>query len=670
MAIQDLVTSKSATTIVDNLKVTLATPAAALTPSTFTAMIGISQGSALSLAAPVQNALSKLSDIASSNSSANVSAAAALSSLNSFHSSLGFGGTPNHAAFGSFLNQMDTHIKDSMEVRKATDFMANMSYGDFGAGIKDMGSMADRGMSNVLGSVPSIGATMASAGTMFNGVDVKDFGSPLGLVKSLQSNKLANATGVNEKLTAAGVDLNDLDNPVYAEKISMVMGNINDPAAISAAANQFGVANPFAGLPSAGTNNSLNSAAASITGGVTGAVSGAAGSVTQGFSTASTAFGASLAPVVGTGGIQSLKDLSNPTKLNPSATAGLTSATSGAAGAISGAIGGATSALNGAIGSATGALSGAPSSITGLTTHLKDLGAGSIVDASAAAGLFGQIQSIKTPLAAATFPSLGGLIKDHQGTIDSMTGLGSGPKGLPSMSDFTQHLSGGPSMTDFLKNVSTDAGAAISALTSSVAGAASLIAKAGIDLAAPVANTLGSAMSFAQNLHKFGADNTGSGIGDILHNLANTSTPYGEAIKSSLAEGKNNKLLADNGITPVTTTPPPPEPGAINVEYPIKISRDFPRPPESPVGSYITVEATAISPTDVMWRIINGETTTLSGALPYAVRFSGTYAALYEASRQIKDDFTTTGPQVYSALPGMKAELDAQMSGKTPKALG
>lgn len=631
MALQDLVTSKSATTIVENLKVTLATPAAALTPSTFTAMIGISQGSALSLAAPVQSTLAKLAEVAGSNSSANVQAAAALSSLNSFHSSLGFGGTPNHAAFGSFLNQMNTHVKDSMEVRKATDFMANMSYGDFGAGIKDMGSMADRGMSNVLGSVPSVGDAMTSAGTMFNGVDVKDFGSPLGLVKSLQSNKLANATGVNEKLTAAGVDLNDLDNPVYAEKISMVMGNINDPAAITAAANQFGVANPFAGLPSAGANNSLNSAAASITGGATGAVTG---SVTQGSSTASTALGAALAPAVGTGGIQSLKDLSDPAKLNPSATSGLTGG------------------------------------ISGLTTQLKDLGAGSIVNASAASGLFGQIQSIKTPLAAATFPSLGGLIKDNQGTIDSMTGAGSGPKGLPSMSDFTQHVSGGPSMTNFLKNVSTDAGAAISALTSSIAGASSLIAKAGIDLTAPVANSLGSSMSFAQNLHKFGADNSSSGIGDVLHNLANTSTAYGESIKSSLAEGKNNKLLADNGISPVTTTPPPPEPGAINVEYPITISRQFPRPPGSVTGSYVTIEAVATSPTQVGWTIINGETSTKDGRPPFSRGNTINYATMYEAARQAKDDPTSTGPQVYPALPQMKAELDAQMSGKTPKALG
>jgi hypothetical protein len=277
---------------------------------------------------------------------------------------------------------------------------------------------------------------------------------------------------------------------------------------------------------------------------------------------------------------------------------------------------------------------------------------------------------MQTPLTAAALPDLGGMIKSNQSTIDSLTGTGTGPLGIPSMTDFTQHLAGGPSITSFLQNVETNASAAISALTSSLSGAIGLIATAGVDLATPVANTLGSAMGFAKNLHKFGADTSGSGVSDILHNMANTATAEGEAIKASLAEGKNIKLLADNAIPPITTTPSPPAPGAENVAYPITISRDFPRPPGTVTGSYITIEVVATGPGNETWRMINGDTTTASGREPYAVLYTGNYATLYEETRQNANNSTTIGPQAIVALPQMKAELESQVSGKTPKALG
>ena len=631
MAISDLVTSKSATSIIEGLKATLATPAPSLTPSTFTAMIGINQGSALQLAAPVQATMSQLANIAASNSSANVQAAAALSSLTSFQSGLGFSGTPNHAAFGDFLNQAQGHIKNATDLRTSTDFMANINYSDFGAGITDMGSSADRGMVNQLGSLSGAGAAMLSTGSIFNGISVKSFGTPSGLVEALNNNKLGNASGVNDLLAKNGVPLDDLNNPVYTDQINQVMGSVTNPAIINTAATQFGITNPYGGLPSyngsdssLNTQNAFSGAAASAT--VTGVT-------TVGSSTASTAFGATAAPVVGTGGIQSLKDLSDPSKLaNPADTAGF-------------------------------------SGVSALTTHLSDLGAGSVKDASQAPDLFGQIQSVTTPLHSAAFPSLSGLISDHQSIIDNMTGTGSGPKGLPNMTDFTQHLAGGPSITSFLQTVGSNASAAISALTASIATATSLFIKAGADFTAPVKNTLGSSMNFAQNLQKFGADNSGSGIGDILHNMANTSTPYGEAIKASLAEGKNSRLLSDNGVSPLTTAPPPPVGKTSHVNFPITISRDFNRTS----GGTVTIEARANSPADAVWRIINGSETTDNGQWePYAVMFTGTYDAVYALVKNNPNssDPTQSAYTILNALPQMKAELDSQLSGGSPSVTG
>jgi hypothetical protein len=63
--------------------------------------------------------------------------------------------------------------------------------------------------------------------------------------------------------------------------------------------------------------------------------------------------------------------------------------------------------------------------------------------------------------------------------------------------------------------------------------------------------SLGSAMSFATNLHKIGADTSGSGITDALKNMANTASASGDAIKASLAEGKNKALMMAQGIAPL-----------------------------------------------------------------------------------------------------------------------
>lgn len=369
---------------------------------------------------------------------------------------------------------------------------------------------------------------------MFNGIDIKNFGSPTGLVQSLQNNKLANATGVNQKLVDAGVDLNDLDNPVYKDQISNVLGSIKDPTAINVTAEQMNINNPFAGLPSySGDDASLYQTPSFLTGSTASAPVATtvptAGTSTfgaptttgyptaTGYTTKSTTFGAEQAPEVGTGGIQSLKDLSDYTKLaNPSDTAGFAGA---------------------------GAL----------TEKFKDMGAGSIANAGAATSFFGKIQTTTTPLTDAAHPSLTNLIQSNQGNFDSMTGTGNGPGGIPNIADFAQHVGGGPDVTAF-NNGGFDV-TTINTFNSSVGTATSLWDTAGVDLTSPPPNRLGSSMAFATNLHKFGSDGSGNGVKDLLTRMANSSSKYGESVKASMAEGNNNKLLQLNGMGPIKTNP-------------------------------------------------------------------------------------------------------------------
>lgn len=68
----------------------------------------------------------------------------------------------------------------------------------------------------------------------------------------------------------------------------------------------------------------------------------------------------------------------------------------------------------------------------------------------------------------------------------------------------------------------------------------------------PPANDFGAIKSFAMNLHSIGASSDGSA--EILKGMIPPGNQYGEAIKASLAEGKNKALMAANGISPLSFT--------------------------------------------------------------------------------------------------------------------
>jgi hypothetical protein len=582
-------------------------------------MVGMAQGggAALDIAPKVNEAMTKLQTVASGTDyPANVNAQAALNTLTTIQGKLF--NKDDAGGFGAIVGKVQSHISNSNDVLNSTNFLSNSSYSDFGSGITDMSSMGDRGMTNIFGSLPGAGKAMSSFGTMFNGIDVKRFGTPSGLVESLQKNKLANATGVNQKLADAGVDLNDIHNPVYADKISSVLTNIKDPAAINTTADQFGINNPFAGLPSyTGSDSSLYKTPDFLTGGSataptattipTSGTSAFGAPTTTGFPTASgtsttgTAFGSANAPSTTEGGtgIQGLKDLSDYTKTaNPADTAGF-------------------------------------AGMDSLTSKFKDMGAGSVVDASKASSFFGSIQKVPTPLVNSAHPTLKSLMTDNAPTITALTGTST----IPNFIDYLHPIAGGSEslaiISGGIANASILSGSAVNGsnyftyVTDQSSGGATfnititdgvyfevdvisagsgynvgqqitilgsklggstpdndliisvvdvnnsglnsnniisyinslnkantLINAAGITAAAtPNAQSLSSVMSFATKLPAYGKDMSEGGLGTMLRNMANTSTKYGEAVKASLAEGKNNDLLGANGMGPLKTNP-------------------------------------------------------------------------------------------------------------------
>ena len=530
----DLIASaRSMTTVADGQYVAIGTPKAAITPATLTAMVGMAQGggAAIDIAPKVTEAMSKLDQVRfGSDPALAANANVAYNALTTIQGKLF--NKDDAGGFGAIVGKVQSHISNSNDVLNSTTFLKDSNYSDFGSGITDMSSMGDRGMTNVFGSLPGAGKAMSSFGTMFNGIDVKRFGTPSGLVESLQKNKLANATGVNQKLADAGVDLNDIHNPVYADKISSVLTNIKDPAAINTTADQFGINNPFAGLPSyTGSDSSLYKTPDFLTGGSataptattipTSGTSTFGAPTTTGFPTASgtsttgTAFGSANAPSTTEGGtgIQGLKDLSDYTKTaNPSDTAGF-------------------------------------AGMDSLTSKFKDMGAGSVVDASKASSFFGSIQKVPTPLTSAANPTLNSLITEHTPFIQNLIGSST----VPSAQDFLGPVAGCSELDALADGVTDDK---IAALNTKLASTNTFLSAAGITTAtAPATQTLSGVMGFATKLHTYGKDASTGGLGSMLKNMANSSTKYGEAVKASLAEGKNNDLLSANGIGPLKTNP-------------------------------------------------------------------------------------------------------------------
>jgi hypothetical protein len=519
------------TTVADGQYVAIGMPKSALTPATLTAMVGMAQGGgvAIDLAPKVTQAMDNLQTVASSSTyPANVNAQAALSALTTVQSKLF--NKDDAGGFGTIVGKIQSHIANSNDVLNTTNFLSNSSYSDFGSGITDMSSMGDRGLTNILGSLPGAGKAMASTGTMFNGIDVKNFGTPSGMVEALTKNKLANATGVNQKLIEAGVDLNDIHNPVYADKISSVLTNIKDPAAINTTAEQFEINNPFAGLPSyTGSDSSLYKTPDFLTGGSgtaptattvpTAGTSTFGAPTTTGFPTASGtsrqggSFGSEqIQGQTGTG-IQGLKDLSDYTKTaNPADTAGF-------------------------------------AGMGELTTKFKDMGGGTIIDAVKAPSFFANIQKVPTPLVNSAHPTLNSLISSHSSTIQNLIGSST----VPTAQDFLGPVAGSAELDALAEGVTDDR---ISALNTKLATTSTFLTKADITTTTSSATqSLSGVMGFATKLPTYGKEANEGSIGTMLRNMANTSTKYGEAVKASLAEGQNNDLLGTNGIGPLKTNP-------------------------------------------------------------------------------------------------------------------
>ena len=233
-------------------------------------------------------------------------------------------------------------------------------------------------------------------------------------------------------------------------------------------------------------------------------------------------------PAEGSSGINNLNDFLNVSKLAPP-------------GDIAG--------LNSGIG------------LTGIGSKFKDLGA-NFKSGSAAQDMLNNMEVPSVPSFDGAFSSLNDMMTQHKPMLDSMSlganaipGSGAlASVGLPSMSDFVGPVAGCPEIDDLIAQGVTEE--TLTGIENMLSRSGELFSAAGVDLdAAPAQQSLGSYMTAATSLHKIGAEANGAGSADVLKNLIPSNSPFGDSIKVALAEGKNNKLMAVNGIKPPQFNP-------------------------------------------------------------------------------------------------------------------
>lgn len=264
-----VVVDKAKSVVSENLKNSLSIPTNAITPSTLTAMVGMSKGMALKIAPSVTGAVSQMQAYASSIAGSDPTLAADLTSaagkLSSQASNI-MSGMPG------VFNQVVAHVKDSQELKSAMDYMSNIKFSDMGSGITNMTSMLDQGLTASLGDLGSAATAIEKAGSVFGTTNLATLGSPGGLVESLTTNKLSNFSGLSTQLAKAGVDTTQLSDPAFAPQISTALSKITDPAVLKTVTNQFGLT--AGSISNLGDLTNLTKLTGSSLPGLTGGLSG------------------------------------------------------------------------------------------------------------------------------------------------------------------------------------------------------------------------------------------------------------------------------------------------------------------------------------------------------------------------------------------------------------
>lgn len=181
-----------------------------------------------------------------------------------------------------------------------------------------------------------------------------------------------------------------------------------------------------------------------------------------------------------------------------------------------------------------------------LSNKLTDLGTtfSTIEDA---VNLLNNLSIPSVPNLTSASSTLSTLANSTQANLTILTGTGTGYSGMPSISDFMSTITANTFIATFTTDTPPTT-SMINQLTAQINYVNDLFDKAGVDFAEPPPMKLSAISGFAQSLQQYGTDSITS---TVITDIANIANSYGEAIISCLAEGKNNQVMVQNGITPL-----------------------------------------------------------------------------------------------------------------------
>ena len=208
---------------------------AELSPTVLTVIAGLSSASALQVHPTVSTAISKLSTKATNlrsylgNTAPTLAFADSCDAVAYVLTSMSGNIWQGHPVrFGLVLQQILGHLSTAGTISSSTSFINSTAFTEYGTGITNVGSMATHGLDATFGNLSAAANVMDLVGPAYDLTDIKNFGSSVGLVKKLNQVKLGKSSGVNDALTANGVDITNLEDPVYLDMINRTLSSITD----------------------------------------------------------------------------------------------------------------------------------------------------------------------------------------------------------------------------------------------------------------------------------------------------------------------------------------------------------------------------------------------------------------------------------------------------------
>ena len=196
-----------------------------------------------------------------------------------------------------------------------------------------------------------------------------------------------------------------------------------------------------------------------------------------------------------------------------------------------------------------------PQSIIGLTADLRtiatqfnDLGA-RFKTVDEAANLLVSLSIPSLPNLDQFASNLTSMMGQLSANISATVGTGTGPLGVPSVTDFTHVITNGPELSHCDSNLNIT-WSNIHALSNAITNSTALFSSAGIDLDNQSSN-FGFTIykSVAQSMINIGENLVADGADVAVANIV-TNDKYGEAVTSLLAEGRNQSVMRASGIQP------------------------------------------------------------------------------------------------------------------------